>query len=63
MQLECECGYVADEDSSDALIGAAQRHAWDAHQIRLASSTILSIAGRRGAPRPGVSQAQAQSAS
>jgi hypothetical protein len=49
MQLECECGYVARGDSNEALVRAAQAHAWQVHRTRLAAPTILSITGRRGA--------------
>lgn len=64
MRLECECGYVADNDDGEALIRAAQSHALEVHQIRLAAPTILSIAGRRGAASGGIRNAtQAQSAS
>jgi hypothetical protein len=47
MMLECECGYVAEGDTGQALVRAAQRHAWDVHQTTLPGPTILALAGRR----------------
>ena len=62
MQLECECGYVVDDDDSEALVRAAQSHAREVHQVELAAPTILSIAGRRSAARSGEQVANAKSA-
>ena len=51
MMLECDCGFVAEGDTGQALVRAAQGHAWDVHQTTLPGPTILAIAGRRS-PSP-----------
>jgi hypothetical protein len=58
MDLECECGYVATGESNEVLVFAAQSHAWEVHQTRLAAPTILSITGRRSLASSDVSDSQ-----
>jgi hypothetical protein len=47
MRLECECGYVANGKSDEALVVVARTHAWQVHHTDLAADIILAIADAR----------------
>ena len=42
--INCDCGRVVRGDSDDELVAAAQKHAREAHGMKLTREQILSLA-------------------